>query len=172
MILIVISQITDNKWKWSNLQKLVSLVRKVSLVKLAVKLKELTISMITLKKCFLSFFLHPSLQKMKRREGYKIFGLGGSLGVFVNIFFSPPRQNVLARKRIALSLSHTSPHMKNRLPSCEILISSKKYVAGMSKEYWIFYLTCWNISIPLSNIPRQSTYLWFDYNTNFLEISS
>ena len=33
------------------------------------------------------FFLHPSLQKMKRREGYKIFGLGGSLGVFVNIFF-------------------------------------------------------------------------------------
>ena len=42
---------------------------------------------------------------MKRREGYKIFGLGGSLGVFVNIFFSPPRQNVLARQRITSSLS-------------------------------------------------------------------
>ena len=95
--------------------------------------------MITLKKCFPNYF-HPSPQKMKRRESYKIFGLGGSLGVFVNIFFSPPRQNVLARKRIALSLSHTSPHMKNRLPSCEILISSKKMWQARAKMNILPYL--------------------------------
>ena len=97
-------------------------------------------------------------QKYIRKEDAKFakYLVFEEVRVFLWINFSFARQNVLARKRITLSLSHPlpTPHMKNR--NCHFaplvnFLSAKKL--GKSKNY---FLKCWHIPILLINIPQQS----------------
>ena len=114
-------------------------------------LSELTISMITLKKCFKTIFTQV-YKRWKEGRVTKYLVLE-EVWVFLWIYFFLLLDRMFWRAK-GSHWAYPTPARTWKIGCHLVKFSSHPKKCGRQEQIWIFYLTCWSISMQLINIPQ------------------